>query len=160
MRSDKKKNRRKHGKQEADNAAVVQADGAAVRKKKKYRLNWKRFILFLLGLMLIAVVAVCVYVGLVISQAPKIDVNDMYTILTESTVVYDDSGNEIDTVYSEENRTIVEYEDIPENMVNAMVALEDKTFWDHHGFNFIRIMGAIKESVFGGGQISGTSRCV
>lgn len=157
MRSDKKKNRRKHGKQEADSAAVVQADGAAVRKKKKYRLNWKRFILFLLGLMLIAVVAVCVYVGLVISQAPKIDVNDMYTILTESTVVYDDSGNEIDTVYSEENRTIVEYEDIPENMVNAMVALEDKTFWDHHGFNFIRIMGAIKESVFGGGQISGTS---
>ena len=71
MRSDKKKNRRKHGKQETDSAAVVQADGAAVRKKKKYRLNWKRFILFLLGLMLIAVVAVCVYVGLVISQAPK-----------------------------------------------------------------------------------------
>ncbi len=157
MRSDRKKNRRKHGGQDADSAAVVQADGTAARKKKKYRLNWKRFILFLLGLVLIAVAAVCVYVGVVISQAPKIDVDDMYTILTESTVVYDDSGNEIDTVYSEENRTIVEYEDIPENMVNAMVALEDKTFWEHHGFNFIRIMGAIKESIFGGGEISGTS---
>lgn len=157
MRSDKRKNQRKHGKQDADNTAAVQADGTAVRRKKKYRLNWKKFILFLLGLMVIAAAAVCIYVGLIISQAPKIDVNDMYTILTESTVVYDDAGKEIDTVYSEENRTIVEYEDIPEDMVNAMVALEDKTFWDHHGFNFIRIMGAIKESVFGGGQISGTS---
>lgn len=156
MRSDKKKNKRKHGKQDADNTAAVQSDGTAVRKKK-YRLNWKRFILFLLGLMIIAAAAVGFYVGHIISQAPKIDVNDMYTILTESTVVYDDDGKEIDTVYSEENRTIVEYDDIPEDMINAMVALEDKTFWDHHGFNFIRIMGAIKESVFGGGQISGTS---
>ncbi|MBP3384378.1 MAG: transglycosylase domain-containing protein, partial [Firmicutes bacterium] len=47
--------------------------------------------------------------------------------------------------------------EIPEDMVNAIVAIEDKTFWKHNGFNFIRMAGAIKDSIFGGGQISGTS---
>ena len=35
--------------------------------------------------------------------------------------------------------------------------IEDKTFWKHHGFNFIRILGAIKDSIFSSEQISGTS---
>ena len=42
-------------------------------------------------------------------------------------------------------------------MVNAVVSIEDKKFWSHNGFNFIRMVGAIKDSVLGGGQISGTS---
>ena len=42
-------------------------------------------------------------------------------------------------------------------MVNAVVAIEDRYFWDHNGFNFVRMAGAVVDSVFGGGQISGTS---
>jgi len=154
MRSDK--NKKKKNRHQNTDSAAAQTDGRTA-VKKKYRLNKKRFFLFLFGIILALGIAVCAYVASIISQAPEIDVNDMYDILTESTVIYDDSGKEIDTVYSEENRTNVEYEDIPKNMVNAMVSLEDKTFWDHHGFNFVRILGAIKESIFGGGQISGTS---
>ncbi|MGN0658615.1 MAG: transglycosylase domain-containing protein [Emergencia sp.] len=154
MRSDKYK--KKSEKQQDVDSAAVQNGSTAVRKKK-YRLNWKRFLLFLLAVCIIIGIAVCAYVGIVISRAPKIDTDDIYTILEQSTVVYDDEGNEIDTVFAEANRSNVEYKDLPENLVNAFIALEDKTFWDHHGFNFIRILGAIKESIFGGGQISGTS---
>ncbi len=156
MRSDKNKNKKRSGKHEAANAAAVQADGTAVRKKKKYKLNWKRFLLFIIGLMLIVAVAVGIYVGVIISQAPKINTDEIYNILEQSTVVYDDDGKEIDTVFAEANRSNVEYKDLPENLVNAFIALEDKTFWDHHGFNFIRILGAIKDS-FTSGSISGTS---
>ena len=46
---------------------------------------------------------------------------------------------------------------MPEDLINSFVAIEDKTFWKHHGFNFIRIAGAIKDSILGGGEISGTS---
>ena len=46
---------------------------------------------------------------------------------------------------------------MPENLINAIISIEDKTFWDHHGFNFWRMGGAIKEYLEGGGQISGTS---
>ena len=42
-------------------------------------------------------------------------------------------------------------------MVNAVIAIEDHKFWSHNGFNFIRMIGAVKESIFGGGEVSGTS---
>ena len=101
--------------------------------------------------------AVVIFATVTILQAPKINTDDIYSILEESTVMYDDEGNEIDTVFADKNRSNVEYKDLPENLVNAFIALEDKTFWDHNGFNFIRILGAIKEAVFSGGDVSGTS---
>ena len=154
MRSDKRREKKKMKKHASADAAAVSAGSTASRKK--YKLNKKRFFLFLLSLVLIAIIGVAAYVGVVISQAPKIDTDDIYTILTESTVIYDDSGKEIDTVYTEANRENVEYEELPENLVNAFVALEDKTFWDHHGFNIVRIFGAIKDALTSG-HISGTS---
>ena len=46
---------------------------------------------------------------------------------------------------------------MPEDLVNAFVAIEDKTFWKHHGFNWTRMIGAIISSLTGNGRISGTS---
>lgn len=116
-------------------------------------------LLKVIGLMFLAVImAAGIYVGVVFATAPKVDTDDIYSMLAQRSVLYDADGNEIENLYfSEGNRTIVDYEDIPEDMVNAVVAIEDKTFWDHNGFNFIRMLGAIKDSIFGGGQISGTS---
>lgn len=111
------------------------------------------------GLLVLGVVmAVGIYVGVIFTTAPKVDTDDIYSMLAQRSVMYDANGNEIENLYfSDGNRTVVEYDDIPENMVNAVVAIEDKKFWKHNGFNFIRMVGAIKDSVFGGGQISGTS---
>lgn len=113
---------------------------------------------------LLAVIAVAiilfVYVGALILTADthNIDADNIYSRLSQRSTLYDDSGNEIESVFSEDgNRDNVSYDQIPQNMVNAIVAIEDKTFWKHNGFNFIRMAGAIKDSIFGGGQISGTS---
>lgn len=121
------------------------------------KIPWKRIFQVIIGLILALVIAVGVYVCVVIAKTPKIDTEDITNILSESTVIYDSAGKEIDTVYSDTDRTNVKYEDLPENLVNAFVSLEDKTFWDHHGFNFIRIAGAVVESVFTDNPISGTS---
>lgn len=104
------------------------------------------------------VMAVGIYVGVVFATAPEIHTDDIYSMLNQRSVMYDANGNEIENLYlSDGNRTIVSYEDIPEDMVNAVVAIEDKKFWTHGGFNFVRMLGAVKDSIFGGGQISGTS---
>ena len=60
-------------------------------------------------------------------------------------------------IYYTENRRIVKYDEMPENLVNAFIAIEDKTFWKHHGFNWVRMIGAVFSSITGNGQISGTS---
>ncbi len=113
----------------------------------------------LLGIVAIAIIGF-IYVGALILTADthNIDADNIYSRLSQRSTLYDDHGKEIESVFSEDgNRDNVSYSEIPENMVNAIVAIEDKTFWKHNGFNFIRIAGAIKESIFGGGEISGTS---
>lgn len=107
---------------------------------------------------LAVIMGVGLYVGVVFATAPDVDTDDIYSMLDQRSIIYDAEGNEIENLYfSDGNRTIVDYEDIPENMVNAVIAIEDKKFWNHNGFNFVRMAGAVVESVFGGSQISGTS---
>lgn len=113
--------------------------------------------LILFALFLAAVIAGMVWVGKIIYETPKIDADNIYSLLSQSSKVYDRKGKEIQVLYSGENRTNVKYEDLPDNLVNAFVALEDKTFWTHHGFNVIRIIGAVKEKVTSGGSVGGTS---
>ncbi len=51
----------------------------------------------------------------------------------------------------------LDYDDIPENMTNAMVAVEDKRFRSHLGVDPVRLTGAIVEGFTGDDRIGGTS---
>jgi penicillin-binding protein 1A len=51
----------------------------------------------------------------------------------------------------------LDYTQIPENMKNAMVAVEDKRFHSHFGVDPIRLTGAIVEGFTGDDRIGGTS---
>ena len=108
-----------------------------------------------------AFLAICligiIYVAAVIITAPDIQTDNIYSMLSQSSLLYDDDGEIMDTAFSDQNRTIVEIDNIPDHVQYAFIALEDKTFEKHNGFNIIRIFGAIKDAVFNGGRISGTS---
>ena len=130
---------------------------AGEKVRKWYTPTIWKVILLILILILAAGIAAGGYAYKVIQSADPIDTSKIYDLLAESSLIYDGDGNKVDTVYSGENRYSIKYSDLPPNLVNAFVALEDKTFWEHHGFNFTRIMGAIWSSVTSGGQVSGTS---
>lgn len=142
---------------DAENSAATSSMTGKKRRKKKYKLNVKKLIRLFACIFLVMVLIVGGYAAVVIAKAPEINPDNIYSMLSESSVLYDSNGNIIATVGSGETRTNIEYEELPENLVNAFIAIEDKTFWDHNGFNFIRIFGAIKDAVVTGGQISGTS---
>lgn len=128
------------------------------KKKKKYTLDKKQFSKFILAVFLTMGLLLAGLVVSIIVTAPPIYPDKIYSLLTENSVLYDDSGEIMDSILTSDGmRTNVSYTELPPDLVNAFVAVEDKTFWTHHGFNFIRIMGAIKESIFEGGSISGTS---
>ncbi|WP_027398148.1 transglycosylase domain-containing protein [Anaerovorax odorimutans] len=130
----------------------------STKKKKKHTLNKKKFTKFILAVTLTVFIVLLGIVGSIIVTAPTINPNDIYSVLTENSVLYDDSGQVMDSLLTSDGlRTNVSYSDLPPDLVNAFVAIEDKTFWEHHGFNFVRILGAIKERIFEGGKISGTS---
>ncbi len=126
------------------------------KKKTKKSIIWT-IIKICICFALVCCIAVGTYVGVVISKAPKIDTSDLDSLLTQSSVLYDDQGNVMDTAFADENRTSVELNQVPMHVRYAFIDLEDKTFEKHHGFNIIRIFGAIKDAIFNGGHISGTS---
>lgn len=136
---------------------LLTAVGTKENGKTKYKINKKQLLKLIIAVILAFILIVGIYAAIVIIKAPSIDTDDIYSILSESSVIYDDEGNAVDKIYSNENRTNIQYEDLPKNLVNSFIALEDKTFWDHHGFNFIRILGAIKDKIISGGSVSGTS---
>lgn len=118
--------------------------------------TWKKILLFILLFFLSIALILAAYIGYVVKNAEKIDPDNIYNILSESSEIYDDQGKLIDTVYATENRTNVTYKELPDNLKNAFIAIEDKTFWKHSGFNFVRMAGALKDSVTTG-RVSGTS---
>ncbi|WP_456376074.1 penicillin-binding protein 1A [Lutibacter sp.] len=53
--------------------------------------------------------------------------------------------------YFKENRTPVKYKDLPENLINALVATEDERFFEHSGIDFKATLRAIVKLGKGGG---------
>lgn len=129
---------------------------AEILRRQKIK---KRIILSILVALLICLIGAVSYAAFVIlTKADDIDTANIYSQINQRTTLYDDEGREIENLYSSGgNRTLINFADIPDDMINAVVAIEDKTFWDHHGFNIVRMIGAIKERILSGEPISGTS---
>jgi len=49
--------------------------------------------------------------------------------------IYSYDGTLIDTFHGEENRELVSYEQIPKNLINSVVAIEDERYYQHKGFD-------------------------
>jgi penicillin-binding protein 1C len=57
-----------------------------------------------------------------------------------STRIFDRNGNLLYDLYNSERRVPVKLEDLPENLKHATVAIEDKDFYKHKGFDFLTIV--------------------
>ncbi|OGF22928.1 hypothetical protein A2Y83_02085 [Candidatus Falkowbacteria bacterium RBG_13_39_14] len=68
-----------------------------------------------------------------------------------STKIYDRTGEVVlYDIHGDEKRTMIRLDEIPEYMKQATITAEDRTFYDHHGFNLKGIMRAlIKNSLQG-----------
>ena len=116
-----------------------------------------RVILGVLCLFVLAIIGSFVYAY---NSVPSIDpdASSIYTNIDLSSIIYDAKGEEIDKLYYTEDREIVSIKDIPENTKNAFIAIEDKTFYTHHGLNYKRLFGAVLSKLTGrSAEISGTS---
>ena len=56
--------------------------------------------------------------------------------------IYDRDGNFLVEIHGTENREIVDYDQFPQYLIDAVVSTEDTGFYDHSGIDFIRIVGA------------------
>ncbi|MBN1272252.1 MAG: PBP1A family penicillin-binding protein [Candidatus Aminicenantes bacterium] len=67
--------------------------------------------------------------------------------LNRITNVLADDGEEVIGTYAREKRIEVQYKDIPQNLINAIIATEDPRFYSHRGIDFLGILRAVRENL-------------
>lgn len=118
----------------------------------------KTSIMIILLVFLLTSVMLCQYVLNIVYDVPEIDPFSIQEGLTENSVIVDQSGYVLETLYGDSGlRKNIDYENIGTDLINAIIAIEDKTFFEHEGFNYVRLVGAVMESLSTGNQIRGTS---
>ena len=92
------------------------------------------------------------YIKTVIIPQDYVDAS-AYSMNLSSTIYYTDpatgEARELRTLHGEENRVKVDYEEIPEDLINALVAIEDQRFWKHQGVDWRRTGGAFLNMFLG-----------
>lgn len=123
---------------------------------------WKKLVLFTL---LFAVLAVFIIGAALIHYATStMPINYDAVSLKFSSIIYavDAEGNpvEFEQVHGKENRLWVDFKDIPQDLKNAFVAIEDERFYSHIGIDIPRTVKATfnyifkRDSSFGGSTIN------
>lgn len=93
----------------------------------------------------------------IIDNAPEVD-----SIQSEpskfATTIYDSAGNLVQTlVMSGSNREAAEFDEIPDNLIDAFVAIEDSRFWSHDGIDLRSIMRAAQGVLTGESKGGGST---
>ena len=122
------------------------------RNKRRTRRGKKRITLgvILLRIIIVAAVIGCFVVGGaflgaftgIIENAPEITTIDA-TPESYTSILYDGNGNEMDSLHGEENREYVKLSQIPKDLQNAVISIEDERFYDHNGIDFKGMLRAI-----------------
>lgn len=64
-----------------------------------------------------------------------------------SSQIYDSAGNEIANIHATENRMLVKIEQVPLNLQNAFVAIEDNRFYEHNGVDPRGLLRAVYANI-------------
>lgn len=74
----------------------------------------------------------------------------------QASVLLDRDGEEVAKLFVT-RRVVVPVDSMPEHLLNAFVAIEDRRFWDHGGVDWRRVLGALVANVKSGGIEEGSS---
>ena len=128
------------------------------KKKKSTKSKGKRiarkvgksFLYTFLLIMFFGIIAVCGAVTMffiyIAKNAPTFDETMLYT--HEPSNIYA-SGKKIATIGTED-RVLLTYDELPEVLVNAIVATEDSRFFQHNGIDLPRFLVASAKQLKGG----------
>jgi len=89
------------------------------------------------------------------AQANALDLNQLEQMESAS-VILDRNGKIFGQIYVE-NRETVPYEKLPPDLVNAVIAVEDTKFYEHHGYDSLGIVRAALKNLTAGHVRQGAS---
>jgi penicillin-binding protein 1A len=123
-------------------------------KKKKGKKGWKIFKIFLFIGIALMIVGAGIVLGIVTGIVDKTDSISPEELknLEQTSFVYDKDNNKIGSFSDSQNRVLVKYKDIPQSVIDAVVAIEDERFFSHKGVDIKRTAAAIATYILNGGD--------
>lgn len=109
-----------------------------VNDKKKKGI-FKKILFAILILFILGIIGMFSFFMYIAVSAGKFDPNKLYT--KEASTLYDSDGKQFAQLGSE-MRQKVKYDQLSEELINAVVATEDSRFFQHNGFDLPRFMKA------------------
>ena len=87
--------------------------------------------------------------------------SDSFSMEQTSVIYYEDPDTGkyevLQAIYGGSNSTFVEYDDIPKNLINACIAIEDKRFEKHQGVDWVTTMRACFKMFLGKSEAGGST---
>ena len=91
-----------------------------------------------------------------VDTAPELNL-DIFDSQAQTSFIYDKNGKLITTFRGTENRVYCTYDELPANLINAVIAVEDARFWQHAGVDLKRYAGALVGNLFSGNNQGGST---
>ena len=137
-----------------NNAKVAKYEANQLKLKyKSGGLGQKVLIILMLFLIFCLTIGI-IFTLYVIISSPKFDTSNLYS--KESSVLLDKNGNEYARLGTE-NRELVTYDDLPQNLIDAIIATEDSRFFQHNGVDLARFSKAVAGQLLGRSDAGGGS---
>lgn len=124
------------------------------KKKKDIKKTLNTLVTIFLILVLLGVFAVIAFFGYVVISAPEFNPSNLYR--KESSIVYSSDGDVIAKLGSEIRQTIT-FDDMPQVLIDAIIATEDSRYYQHNGVDLPRFMKAAVSQVLGNSAAGGGS---
>lgn len=152
--NDNKKNVSKHSVRKNTNSPKT-------KKKERKFSKLSAAIITIVSVCLICATVACTYVykfaNDYVNGEKKIDLEEYKANQAQTSIIYGYDANkelvELLRLHGAENRVWIDYEDIPQDMIDAFRDLEDKRFEDHQGVDWTRtVLGVVKSGFKEGGS--------
>ena len=166
-KNDIKSNKNTNVKNISKNSNTGKSTSKSTSKQSNSKKKSNKFITFLKIALIsifiigsIGAITFSLYASSIISSAAPLNVDDIVTIGEPSTY-YSDNNTEIGSVATVTKTKLVAYNDMPQDLIDAIISIEDERFNKHGGIDVKRLVGAavnnFKSKLTGSGGRQGGS---
>ena len=91
-----------------------------------------------------------------IETAPELDLS-VFNSQAQTSFIYDKYGTLVTEFSGTENRINVTLDEVPQNLIDAVIAVEDARFYEHNGVDVKRIVGAFVQNLLNNSMQGGST---
>ena len=125
-----------------------------VTVEKQQKSIWKTILNFSLICAIGLISLFLIFALYIVISSPDFEQTALYQ--KEPTILYDVNGNEITRIGTKDS-TIVTFDELPEVLIDSLIATEDSRFFQHNGLDLVRFLKASFLQVLGSSDAGGAS---